>query len=437
MSRSWKILLAAGLLILCVFAVSGAAAEMDPHHAYGYTKTKAAVYSAVSPVQKTGESIPAYTVVHILEIGPRYLQLEGGAFVQASDVGLFTVFGAGGKVVYWEKDQPLYATGNQNHPIGVSIPKDTAVEPLQVMVDYYLIQWDGVYGFAPQKTAKEPPKAQEVPPVYTVLGPDTAFNDLPIKSAVSAFRLPGEQGMILSRKAGDFYAVEWENRFYYLPQEGLVQAALPEKTRESEGYADQEIPLWDIPDPDHGRVIGAVPRDTVCEMAYGINGFVQVTAGGVTGFAEESAFTYPGGNGRDRYYLFLNKSTRQLTVYRADEQGRKTDREVFRVTVAIGRITTPTPAGVFALHGRERWHSFTLSYAPYAMAYTEGRYVHGPLYMRMQESTLVRSRLADFGQMATGGCLRTPYEQVRWIYFHCPDGTTLEIVNGVQARPLQ
>ncbi len=437
MTRSWKALFAAGLLMGLLFAFSAASAENDPRHAYGYTKVKAAVYSQLSPVKKTKKTIPAYTVVHILDPGSRYHQLEDGTYVRAEDVGLFTVFDTEGQIVYWKKDQTMYATGNQNHPLRVSIPKDTAVEPLQVMLDYYLVQWDGVYGFVPQKDAKEPPRAKAVPPVYTVLGPDTEFNELPLKSALSSFRLPGEQGMILSRKAGDYYAVEWGSRIYYLHEGGMEQAVEPRKTREQEGYADQEIPLLDIPDASHGRVIGSVPGDTVCKMEYGINGFVQVTAGGVTGFAEEKSFTYPGGNGRDHYYLFLNKATRQLTVYRADENGKKTGDEVFRVTVAIGRITTPTPTGIFSLHDRERWHSFDLSYAPYALAYTKDRYVHGPLYMRMQESSLFRSSVEVFGQMATGGCLRTPYEQVRWIYFHCPDGTTLEIVNGVQAGQMQ
>lgn len=434
MARFFHALGAALCLALLLALLPGAPARAaEDRHAFGYTKNAVAVYSEISPAKKAGKTLPPYTVVRIAEQGGRFHKLEDGTYVLASDVGLFTVFGAKGKTVYWEQDQTLFATGNPNHPLkGVRLPGGAAVEPLATMVEYYLVQWDGVYGFVPQKDAKEPPKAVPADPVYTVLKADCLLYDLPLQGAESDFRLPGDQGVILSKKAEAFYAMEWGSRLYYLPEDALPFAEPAVKSLHEEGYADAEIPLLDVPDGSLGRVIGQVPRDSVCPMSYRINGYVQVSTGEMTGFADESAFTYPGGNGKDKYYLFLNKATRELTVYRADEAGNSTGEEVFRVVVAIGRVTTPTPTGVFTLHGRERWHAFTLSYAPYAMGYTEGRFIHGPLYFRKAESTIVKTRLSDFGKMATGGCLRTPYEQVRWIYYHCPDGTVLEIVGGVQ-----
>ncbi len=427
--RSACVRLTLALALLC--ALCAAAGAEDDTHAYGYTKNKAAVYSAISPAKKTKAAIPAYTVVHVLERGPRFLKLEDGTYVLGSDVGLFTAFDAGGKTVYWEKSQTMYATGNMNHPLSVKVPANTAVEPLRVMVDFYLVQWKGVYGFIPKKDAKEPPRAVETDPIYTVLTAETPLYDLPLQGRQSAFSLPGDTGLILSKKAGKFYAMDWAGRRYYLPQSSVTDFRQAVKSREPEGYADQAIPLLDLPDGERGREIGAVPKGRVCDIPYSMNGYVQVTVGGVTGFADENAFTYPGG-GQEKYYLFLNKAKRVLTVYRADAEGKKTDEEVFHVTVAIGRLTTPTPSGIFTLRGRERWHAFALSYAPYAMTYTKDRFVHGPLYYRASESTPVTERLRDFGKMATGGCVRTPYDQVRWIYFHCADGTTLEIVNGVE-----
>jgi len=421
--------LAALMLLFCAGAF---AAGEDLLHGYGYTKQKTTVYSALSPQKEKKGTLPAFTVVRILEHGTNYLTLADGTYVRADDVGVFTVLNAQGKTVYWREKQTMYATGNPNHPLKTTVPADTAVEPLGVMIDYYLVQWEGVYGFVPRLNAKEPPAATPVQPVYAVLGPETQFFDLPLKNSASAFRLTGEAGVIIGRMANRYYAIEWNGRLYYLPEEELSNASPAERSRQEEGYADRDIPILDMPDAERGKVVGTVKKDSVCSMRYGMNGFVQVEGDGVTGFADENAFTYAGGSGDERYYLFLNKATRELTVYRADEQGNSTGEEVMRVIVAIGKATTPTPSGIFTIGPRERWHAFAMSYAPYAMRYTSDRFIHGPLYLQESEATVVRSRLGDFGHMATGGCLRTPYEQVRWIYYHCPDGTTLEIVGGVQ-----
>ncbi|MBR1585412.1 MAG: L,D-transpeptidase family protein [Clostridia bacterium] len=433
MSRSWKkaafLLLAAALGALLLTASAGAEDVF-----YGYTKNQAAVYSAMSADAKTKTTIPAFTVVRMNQKGAKYLRLEDGTYLLAQDVGIFTVNSAGGKIVYWLKDQTMYATGNPNHPLQTKVPANTAISPLHIMVDYYLVEWDGVYGFVPRKEAKEPPKAQEVAAVYTVLDATTTFFRVPLKGAEADFSLPGERAMILNRKAGEFYALEWNRQVYYVPEMQVKSLGTAVKAKAEEGYADESITLWDFPDPDRAQAVGAVKQGSICAMNYGMNGYVQVTFGGVTGFAEESAFTYPGGNGRDRYYLFLNKATRELTVYKANRKGERTDEAVLRVVVAIGKLTTPTPSGIFTLSSRERWHYFGPSYAPYAVTYTKDRYIHGPLYTAKRESAIVTSRLADFGKMATGGCVRTPYDEVQWIYFHCPSGTKLEIVNGVKAE---
>jgi len=134
---------------------------------------------------------------------------------------------------------------------------------------------------------------------------------------------------------------------------------------------------------------------------------------------------------KQRYYLFLNKAKRELTVYFADAFGNRTDKEYMKVIVAIGKATTPTPSGIFILGGKERWHYFGPSYAPFAIYYAPGRWLHGPLYSSNDEKTLNQARLADFGTMSTGGCIRTPYDVMLWIYVHCMAGDTrLEVVSG-------
>ena len=131
-----------------------------------------------------------------------------------------------------------------------------------------------------------------------------------------------------------------------------------------------------------------------------------------------------------QYYLHLNKSSRVLTIYYADAQGYPTDRIQNAVFVAIGKRTTPTPSGTFVLGTRERWNDFGRSSAPHATEYTDGRYLHGPLYAQKNEATLLHEKLNDFGETVTGGCLRMPYDTAMWIYENCGAGTVLRIVNG-------
>lgn len=135
-----------------------------------------------------------------------------------------------------------------------------------------------------------------------------------------------------------------------------------------------------------------------------------------------------------KYYLHVNKASRQLTIYLADSRGNRTDVIYKTITVAIGKRTTPTPSGLFILGSKEEWHYFGPSYAPYAISFGRGGrspYLHGPLYRQKDVSTLNTARLSDFGKMATGGCVRIPYDDIQWIYQNCESGdTVLEIVNG-------
>ncbi|MDL2318603.1 L,D-transpeptidase [Eubacteriales bacterium OttesenSCG-928-A19] len=131
-----------------------------------------------------------------------------------------------------------------------------------------------------------------------------------------------------------------------------------------------------------------------------------------------------------QYYLLLDKSRYLLSVYATDGLGNRSDVPLRSVVVAIGKRTTPTPVGVFSLGEKEQWHYFGPSYSPFAIRYASGKYLHGPLYHARNEGSLNTARLADFGTMATGGCIRMPYEDARWIYENCPPGTKLEIING-------
>lgn len=171
------------------------------------------------------------------------------------------------------------------------------------------------------------------------------------------------------------------------------------------------------------KVVGIQPAETVQQKA-------AVQEDRIRSFNTILHQQAVGGAQPQQYYLYLDKGQRLLTIYYADALGNSTGQVYNMVTVAIGKRTTPTPSGTFTLSTQERWHDFGASYAPYAIKYTDGRYLHGPLYAQRDESTIIQSRLGDFGKMATGGCVRMPYDIAEWIYLNCNEGTMLKIVNG-------
>ena len=131
------------------------------------------------------------------------------------------------------------------------------------------------------------------------------------------------------------------------------------------------------------------------------------------------------------YYLYVEKGSYTLTIYKADDRGEYT--EVVG-TYRIAHGGNKTPAGIFTLGERDRWHDFPDGgTVQYATRYHERLYVHSPLYARDNAAQLW-PRYYDgdhgIGGSNTGGCLRMVTEAARFIYENCAEGTTLEIVNG-------
>ncbi len=134
------------------------------------------------------------------------------------------------------------------------------------------------------------------------------------------------------------------------------------------------------------------------------------------------------------YYLYVEKGSFTLTIYGKDENGEYT------VVVAAYRIAhggNKTPTGTFTLpgsSGRERWHQFPAGgWTQFATSYYPGLYLHSPMYFSPNPNDL-DPRYYDgdkpIGSASSGGCLRMVTEAVRFIYYNCPAGTQLKIVNG-------
>ncbi len=131
------------------------------------------------------------------------------------------------------------------------------------------------------------------------------------------------------------------------------------------------------------------------------------------------------------YYLYVEKGSFTLTIYKKDDNGEYTD--VYK-TYRISHGGNKTPAGKFELGKKERWHEFNDGgFVQYATTYHKRLFIHSPLYGSKNEKHLWPAYYDGshgIGKASTGGCLRMVTEASRFIYEECPEGTILEIVNG-------
>jgi len=147
------------------------------------------------------------------------------------------------------------------------------------------------------------------------------------------------------------------------------------------------------------------------------------------------------------YYLYLEKGSYTnfqdgsiaLTVYRLDDDGYYTI-PYLTICTACGAVSAKTPIGYhtiggddvgkFTSNGREFWHNWGGSYSQYTINYESGVYIHSVLFAGKNENGLSKDSLLGVGKHASGGCLRMQTGSAYWIWTHCPNGTTLEIVDG-------
>ena len=100
----------------------------------------------------------------------------------------------------------------------------------------------------------------------------------------------------------------------------------------------------------------------------------------------------------------------------------------FRTAIGTG---SKTPTGIFHVGKKQRWHEYsTGACIPYATSYSGSLYIHGPIYKDQDNHQMYDYSYNEIGTQATSGCLRTTTYAASWIYYNCPKGTTVEIVNG-------
>ncbi|MBP1587342.1 MAG: L,D-transpeptidase family protein [Clostridia bacterium] len=130
------------------------------------------------------------------------------------------------------------------------------------------------------------------------------------------------------------------------------------------------------------------------------------------------------------YYLYFEKGSHTLTVYKADSDGYYT--VPFRtICSASGSTPAKTPLGTFTLGSKLRWKVFSSNcHAQFGIEYAPGVYLHGPCYSEQRENSIITYYYDTIGENSTGGCLRMQTGNIYWIYNNCDSGTPLEIVDG-------
>lgn len=134
--------------------------------------------------------------------------------------------------------------------------------------------------------------------------------------------------------------------------------------------------------------------------------------------------------GLNKYYIIVDKEDHAFATFTYDENFEYT-KLVVTYPCAIGRSSRMTPAGTFEISSKGRWkHWNDGSYSPYYTKFTSGLYFHGAIYRSRNGASMKPKSYNQIGTNASSGCIRTTMVGARWVYFNCPAGTVVEIVES-------
>ncbi len=185
------------------------------------------------------------------------------------------------------------------------------------------------------------------------------------------------------------------------------------------------ITTWQIPDFKSGKVVLYIYKDggtdgVEDDSIIDIYSYEILPADG-----EEISFA----PGSDKYYLLVDKESFALGVFTKDENGQYTQL-LHTFPCGLGETDRLTAVGVWEISSKGPWKLWTTGwYSPYYSRFTAGLYIHGCVYADADYSTLSPTSYEKIGTNSTSGCIRTTIEAAEWIYYNCPAGTIIEIVD--------
>lgn len=143
----------------------------------------------------------------------------------------------------------------------------------------------------------------------------------------------------------------------------------------------------------------------------------------------ESAYIPPKVVNKDTYQIYVSKNSFTIAILGLDSDGEYT-KVVRKFSTGIGRSSAQTRAGAFEITGKERWHKWSgSSYSPYAVKYSGGVYIHGPIYSTTDSNAMKPNSYNEIGTSCSSGCLRTTCSAAAWVYYNCPVGTKVIVAN--------
>lgn len=134
------------------------------------------------------------------------------------------------------------------------------------------------------------------------------------------------------------------------------------------------------------------------------------------------------------YYITVNLTKNIVTVYEKDAAGNYT----VPIKVFYCSSGKSTPEGTFQTTQKYEWRVlFGNVWGQYATRITGHYLFHSVPYLKQDKTTLEYDEYNKLGSTASAGCIRLCVKDVKWIYDHCPIGTTVKMYRGDVQEPLQ
>lgn len=134
--------------------------------------------------------------------------------------------------------------------------------------------------------------------------------------------------------------------------------------------------------------------------------------------------------GLNKYYIIVDKEDNAFAIFTYDENGEYTIKFA-EYPCALGRSSRMTPLGTFKISSKGKWKNWRGGqYSPFYTRFTSGLYIHGAIYRAKRGNALIRHSYEEIGKNETSGCVRTTMMGARVVYYVCPAGTVVEIVES-------
>lgn len=142
----------------------------------------------------------------------------------------------------------------------------------------------------------------------------------------------------------------------------------------------------------------------------------------------------------DSYKVDVNIKQNIIIVYKKTDNNYTPEKAMI---CSAGKLSTPTPTGVFTLGYKKRWlrmiNDGEVSYGQYTglIDNKEQIYFHSVPYDVPRKDSQFTEDFNALGTNASLGCIRLSVIDAKWIYDNIPEGTKIEIYSSDKNEPLK